>query len=142
MLLHSRNLTASLPLKMDDSKDDPASEFGTAYLFWELFVTLPKFNSSPLKIGRFTQKEAGSSSNHHFSGAMLINFCAEVPKPIFFFSKKKTSIQSQIHHLTLKFLRKHHRTRRPEPPKIPAFLEPENQKTRVLWSPLLGLEIS
>ncbi len=37
-----------------------------------------KFNSSPLKSYRFTQKETGSSSNHHFSGVnSLLNFGGE-----------------------------------------------------------------
>ena len=35
----------------------------------EFSITLPKFNSSPLK--SYLPNRKGSSSNHHFSGAML-----------------------------------------------------------------------
>ena len=39
------------------------------YPTWKPYVTLPKFNSSPLKIGH--PKRKGLSSNHHSPGAML-----------------------------------------------------------------------
>ena len=39
------------------------------FLVWD--NTHLKFNISPLKSGRWPQKEAGSSSNHRFSGAIL-----------------------------------------------------------------------
>ena len=46
---------------------------GTSMNIYHISYTLPKTNSSPLKIGLLPQKDAGSSSNNHpFSGALAV----------------------------------------------------------------------
>ena len=46
-------------------------KLGSWILAGRILSTLPKFSSSPLKIGRNPKGKDNSSSNHHFSGAML-----------------------------------------------------------------------